>query len=35
MLTDYAKFGLSGVLAKPYRITEVKTLLEKMIPKKE
>jgi CheY-like chemotaxis protein len=35
MLTDYSAFGLSGVLAKPYRITEIKTLLEKMIPKKE
>jgi len=35
MLTDYSRFGLSGVLAKPYRITELKTLLEKMIPKKE
>jgi CheY-like chemotaxis protein len=34
MLTDYKSFGLSGVLAKPYRITEIKTLLEKMIPKK-
>ena len=34
MLTDYASFGLSGVLAKPYRITEIKTLLEKMIPQK-
>jgi CheY-like chemotaxis protein len=34
MLKDYASFGLSGVLAKPYRITEVKNLLEKMIPKK-
>lgn len=32
MLTDYASFGLSGVLAKPYRITEIKALLEKMIP---
>lgn len=34
MLTDYSSFGLAGVLAKPYRITEVKTLLEAMIPKK-
>lgn len=32
MLTDYASFGLSGVLAKPYRITEIKALLETMIP---
>ena len=34
MLTDFASFGLSGVLAKPYRITEIKALLEKMIPPK-
>lgn len=34
MLTNYAAYGLSGVLAKPYRITEVKALLESMIPKK-
>ncbi len=34
MLTDYASYGLSGVLAKPYRITEIKALLEKMIPAK-
>lgn len=32
MLTDYASFGLNGVLAKPYRITEIKALLENMIP---
>ena len=35
MLTDFASFGLNGVLAKPYRITEIKTLLEKMIPPKK
>jgi CheY-like chemotaxis protein len=34
MLTDYSAFGLSGVLAKPYRITEIKALLENSIPKK-
>jgi len=35
MLTDYASFGLNGVLAKPYRITEIKALLENMIPPKK
>ena len=35
MLTDYASFGLDGVLAKPYRITEIKALLENMIPAKK
>ena len=35
MLTDFASFGLNGVLAKPYRITEIKALLEKMIPPKQ
>jgi hypothetical protein len=35
MMTDYAKFGFSGILAKPYRINDIKALLEKMIPKKE
>jgi len=35
MMTDYAKFGFSGILAKPYRINDIKVLLEKMIPKKE
>lgn len=34
MLTDYESFGLDGVLAKPYRITEIKALLENMIPAK-
>jgi CheY-like chemotaxis protein len=35
MMTDYASFGLAGILAKPYRITDIKTLLETMIGKKE
>ncbi|OPY38696.1 MAG: response regulator of RpoS [Methanoregula sp. PtaU1.Bin051] len=35
MLTDYASYGLAGVLAKPYRITELKALLENMIPAKK
>lgn len=35
LLTDYASFGLAGVLVKPYRIPDIKGLLEKMIPKKE
>jgi CheY-like chemotaxis protein len=34
MLTNSASYGLAGVLAKPYRITELKALLENMIPKK-
>ena len=34
MMTDYATFGLAGILAKPYRITDIKALLEKMIQKK-
>jgi CheY-like chemotaxis protein len=34
MMTDYAKFGFSGILAKPYRISDIKALLEKMIQKK-
>lgn len=34
LLTDYSSYGLAGVLAKPYRITEIKALLENMIQKK-
>jgi CheY-like chemotaxis protein len=34
MMTDPAKFGLNGVLAKPYRIADIKAILEKVIPKK-
>ena len=34
MMTDPKKFGLAGALAKPYRIAEIKTLLETLIPKK-
>jgi CheY-like chemotaxis protein len=33
MMTDYAKHGLAGILAKPYRISDIKALLEKMIQK--
>ncbi len=33
MMTGYASFGLAGILAKPYRITDIKTLLETMIKK--
>lgn len=31
MMADYARFGFSGVLAKPYRISDIKALLETMI----
>jgi CheY-like chemotaxis protein len=34
MMMDPKKFGLAGALAKPYRIAEIKTLLETLIPKK-
>jgi len=34
MMTDPKKFGLAGALAKPYRIADIKTLLETIIPKK-
>jgi CheY-like chemotaxis protein len=34
MMTDPKKFGLAGALAKPYRIAEIKTLLETIIPTK-
>jgi hypothetical protein len=34
MMTDPKKFGLAGALAKPYRIADIKTLLEMIIPKK-
>ncbi len=33
MMTDYAKHGLAGILAKPYRISDIKALLEKIIQK--
>jgi len=33
MMTGYASFGLAGILAKPYRVTDIKTLLETMIKK--
>jgi CheY-like chemotaxis protein len=34
MMTDYARFGIDGILAKPYRITDIRALLEKLIRKK-
>ena len=34
MMTDYAKFAIDGILAKPYRIADIKALLEKLIQKK-
>jgi CheY-like chemotaxis protein len=34
LMTDYAKYGLSGILPKPYRIANLKTLLENLIQKK-
>jgi len=34
IMTGYASFGLAGTLAKPYRIVDIKALLEMMIPKK-
>lgn len=34
MMMDPGRFGLNGVLAKPYRIADIKAILEKIIPKK-
>ena len=33
VMQDYASYGFSGRLTKPYRINEMKTLLESMIRK--
>lgn len=33
VVQDYASFGFSGRLTKPYRINEMKALLEDLIPK--
>ena len=33
VMQEYARFGFSGRLTKPYRINEMKTLLESMIQK--
>ena len=33
VMQEYAKYGFSGRLTKPYRINEMKALLESMIPK--
>jgi CheY-like chemotaxis protein len=32
-VTDYASFGFSGILAKPYKINDMKVLLEELIRK--
>ncbi|ABS56606.1 response regulator receiver protein [Methanoregula boonei 6A8] len=34
VMQEYAKYGFSGRLTKPYRINEMKALLESMIQKK-
>jgi len=34
LMTDFTSFGFAGVLAKPYRISDIKTLLETLIQKK-
>ena len=34
MMADYAKYGIAGILAKPYRINDIRALLEKLIQKK-
>jgi len=33
VVQDFARYGFSGRLTKPYRINEMKTMLENMIPK--
>jgi DNA-binding NarL/FixJ family response regulator len=33
MMAEFAEFGLDGILAKPYRINDIKALLERMIQK--
>ena len=33
VMQEYAKYGFSGRLTKPYRINEMRVLLESMIPK--
>jgi CheY-like chemotaxis protein len=33
MMAEFATFGLDGILAKPYRINDIKVLLERMIQK--
>ena len=32
VMQDFARFGFSGRLTKPYRINDMKTMLEEMIP---
>ena len=34
VMQDYASYGFAGSLPKPYRINEMKALLEQLIPKK-
>jgi CheY-like chemotaxis protein len=34
VMQNFASYGFSGRLTKPYRITEIKRILEEMIPKK-
>jgi len=33
VMQDFARYGFSGRLAKPYRINEMRMMLENMIPK--
>ena len=33
VVQDFSSYGFSGRLTKPYRINEMKTMLENMIPK--
>ncbi|MFZ1896562.1 response regulator [Methanoregula sp.] len=32
VMQDFARYGFSGKLTKPYRINDMKTMLEEMIP---
>ena len=32
VMQDFARFGFSGRLTEPYRINDMKTMLEEMIP---
>jgi len=35
VMQNFASYGFSGRLTKPYRITEIKRILDEMIPKKQ
>jgi CheY-like chemotaxis protein len=35
VMQNFASYGFSGRLTKPYRITEIKWILDEMIPKKQ